>query len=95
MIEPYLVELRLSREPGLDVAMRYPLAGGGKRIRPRLTLAAARAGGADPALALPAAAAVELVHTCRRSTTTTSAADAPRSTSRTARRSRSSPATGS
>jgi geranylgeranyl diphosphate synthase type II len=63
VIEPYLVELRMSREPGLDAAMRYPLAGGGKRIRPRLTLAAARAGGADPALALPAAAAVELVHT--------------------------------
>ena len=57
MIEPYLIELRLSREPGLDVAMRYPLAGGGKRIRPRLCLAAARAGGADPATALPAAAA--------------------------------------
>jgi geranylgeranyl pyrophosphate synthase len=63
VIEPYLVELRLSREPGLDVAMRYPLAGGGKRIRPRLTLAAARAGGADPARALPVAAAVELIHT--------------------------------
>ena len=63
MIEPYLVELQLSREPGLDAAMCYPLTGGGKRIRPRLTLAAARAGGADPALALPAAAAVELVHT--------------------------------
>jgi geranylgeranyl diphosphate synthase, type II len=63
MIEAYLTELRLSREPGLDVAMRYPVAGGGKRIRPRLTLAAARAGGADPALALPAAAAVELIHT--------------------------------
>ncbi|HYX87254.1 MAG TPA: polyprenyl synthetase family protein [Gaiellales bacterium] len=43
--------------------MRYPLAAGGKRIRPRLCLAAARAAGADPALALPAAAAVELVHT--------------------------------
>ena len=63
MIEPYLIELRLAREPGLDVAMRYPLAGGGKRIRPRLCLAAARAGGADPAIALPAAAAIELIHT--------------------------------
>jgi geranylgeranyl diphosphate synthase, type II len=63
VIEPYLIELRLSREPGLDVAMRYPLAGGGKRIRPRLCLAAARAGGADPATALPAAAAIELIHT--------------------------------
>ena len=45
MMEDYLIELRLAREPGLDVAMRYPLAGGGKRIRPRLCLAAARAGG--------------------------------------------------
>src|SRR4051794_39635513 len=43
--------------------MRYPLAGGGKRIRPRLCLAAARAGGADPAADLPAAAAIELIHT--------------------------------
>jgi geranylgeranyl diphosphate synthase type II len=63
VIEPYLIEMRLAREPGLDVAMRYPLAGGGKRIRPRLCLAAARAGGADPAAALPAAAAIELIHT--------------------------------
>jgi geranylgeranyl diphosphate synthase type II len=63
MIEPFLIDLRLSREPGLDVAMRYPLAGGGKRIRPRLTLAAARAGGADPETAVPVAAAVELIHT--------------------------------
>ena len=39
MIEPYLVDLRLSREPGLDVAMRYPVAGGGhpggETARPR------------------------------------------------------------
>ena len=63
MIEPYLVALRLSREPGLDVAMRYPLAGGGKRIRPRLCLAAARAGGADPAIALPGRGGIELIHT--------------------------------
>jgi geranylgeranyl diphosphate synthase, type II len=63
VIEEYLTELTLSREPGLDAAMTYPLAGGGKRIRPRLTLAAARAGGAEPATALPAAAAVELIHT--------------------------------
>jgi geranylgeranyl diphosphate synthase type II len=43
--------------------MRYSLLAGGKRIRPVLTLAAARALGADPAGLLPAAAAIELVHT--------------------------------
>jgi geranylgeranyl diphosphate synthase type II len=48
---------------GLDEAMRYSLLAGGKRIRPVLTLATARALGADPAGLLPAAAAIELVHT--------------------------------
>jgi geranylgeranyl diphosphate synthase, type II len=48
---------------GLEEAMRYSLLAGGKRIRPVLTLAAARALGADPAGLLPAAAAIELVHT--------------------------------
>jgi geranylgeranyl diphosphate synthase, type II len=60
VIEDYLAGLRLSDVPELDAAMHYALAGG-KRIRARLCLAAARAGGADPAAALPAAAAVELV----------------------------------
>ena len=45
-------------------AMRYSLLGGGKRLRPILTLAAAEACGIkDPAKALPAACAVELIHT--------------------------------
>jgi geranylgeranyl pyrophosphate synthase len=52
-------------------AMRYPLAGGGKRLRPSLTLAVADAlasqGPLEPAdarlLALPFACAIELVHT--------------------------------
>ena len=43
--------------------MRYSLLAGGKRIRPVLTLAAARALGARPAALLPAAAAIELIHT--------------------------------
>ena len=44
--------------------MRYSLLGGGKRLRPILTLAAAEACGIkDPAKALPAACAVELIHT--------------------------------
>jgi geranylgeranyl diphosphate synthase type II len=60
VIEAYLAGLRLSDVPELDAAMHYALAGG-KRIRARLCLASARAGGADPALALPAAGAIELV----------------------------------
>ncbi len=44
-------------------ASRWLLARGGKRLRARLVLAAARAGGGDPAAALPVAAAIEWVHT--------------------------------
>jgi geranylgeranyl pyrophosphate synthase len=52
----------------LDTALRYSALGGGKRLRPLLTLAAAEAvrGGDDEAahaLALPAACALELIHT--------------------------------
>ena len=43
--------------------MRYSLLAGGKRIRPVLCLAAARSAGTDPAQVLPAAAAIELIHT--------------------------------
>jgi len=43
--------------------MRYSLLAGGKRIRPVLTLATARALGRDPAEVLPTAAAIELIHT--------------------------------
>jgi geranylgeranyl diphosphate synthase type II len=44
--------------------LRYPVFGGGKRVRPLLTIAAFEAvGGADRAACLPAASAVELVHT--------------------------------
>ncbi|MGN6380877.1 MAG: polyprenyl synthetase family protein [Gaiellales bacterium] len=60
MIEEYLRGLVLSEIPELDAAMRYALEGG-KRIRARLCLAAASAAGGDPASALPAAAALELV----------------------------------
>lgn len=44
-------------------AMAYSLFAGGKRLRPILVLAAAEACGADPAPVLPAAAALEMVHT--------------------------------
>jgi geranylgeranyl diphosphate synthase type II len=65
-VETYLESLRFAREPaaaGLEEAMRYSLLAGGKRIRPVLALATARAAGHDPALVLPFAAALELIHT--------------------------------
>ncbi|HEX3173008.1 MAG TPA: farnesyl diphosphate synthase [Solirubrobacterales bacterium] len=48
---------------GLEGAMRYSLLAGGKRVRPVLALATARALGADPEHYLPVAAAIELIHT--------------------------------
>jgi geranylgeranyl diphosphate synthase type II len=48
---------------GLEEAMRYSLLAGGKRIRPVLALATARAIGIEPAGVLPLAAAIELIHT--------------------------------
>ncbi len=47
----------------LHAAMRHLLFPGGKRLRPALAFAAAEAVGAVTERALPAAAAVELVHT--------------------------------
>jgi len=47
----------------LHAAMRHVLFPGGKRLRPALAMAAAEAVGAPPERAIPAAIAVELVHT--------------------------------
>ena len=47
---------------GLGQAMRYGVLDGGKRLRPLLVMAAARATGGVRAAALRAAAAVELIH---------------------------------
>ena len=47
----------------LAAAMRYSVLGGGKRLRPVLCLMAAEACGGDPDAAMPAACALELVHT--------------------------------
>jgi len=64
LVESYLDELALTPElGGLEAAMRYALGGGGKRIRPVLCLATGEALGCPPETLLPAAAAVELVHT--------------------------------
>ena len=65
-VELYLESLRFSAETltdGLEEAMRYSLLGGGKRIRPVLALATARAIGIDPREVMPLAAALELIHT--------------------------------
>jgi geranylgeranyl diphosphate synthase type II len=67
VVDDYLDALRFpARSPGvagLEDAMRYSLLAGGKRIRPVLALATARALGLDQAHALPLAAAIELIHT--------------------------------
>jgi geranylgeranyl diphosphate synthase, type II len=65
-VEGYLGRLSFSdaaRTAGLEEAMRYSLLAGGKRIRPVLALATARAVGATPESVLPAAGAIELIHT--------------------------------
>ncbi len=61
LVETYLDDLALTPELGtLAEPIRHAL--GGKRVRPVLCLAAAEATGADAEPILPAAAAVELVH---------------------------------
>ena len=66
-VEAYLEALRfpaaVKETAGLEEAMRYSLLAGGKRIRPVLALATARATGGDADAVLPLAAAIELIHT--------------------------------
>ena len=63
-VETYLRTRAFAPElGGLDDALRYTLESGGKRVRPVLCLAVAEANGASVENALPAAAALELVHT--------------------------------
>jgi geranylgeranyl diphosphate synthase type II len=65
-VERYLEGMRFSEEAltaGLEEAMRYSLLAGGKRIRPVLALATARAIGLAQLEVLPLAGAIELIHT--------------------------------
>jgi len=63
-VEAYLQSLTFAPELGqLEEALRYSLESGGKRIRPVLCLAVVEASGGDVERGLPAAAALELVHT--------------------------------
>lgn len=48
---------------GLEAAMRYSLLAGGKRVRPVLCLATGRSLGIESEALLPAAAAIEMIHT--------------------------------
>ena len=64
LVEGYLGELAFTPElGGLEEALRYSIEGGGKRVRPVIALAVAEAAGAVAEHCLPAAVAVELVHT--------------------------------
>ena len=66
LVEAELERLRFAAAPntaGLEEAMRYSLLAGGKRVRPVLALATARALGAEPERFLPVACAIELIHT--------------------------------
>ena len=63
-VESLMNEIVDSEVTVLRDASRHILSAGGKRVRPRLVLLAfAAAGGSDPQLAAPVAAAIELVHT--------------------------------
>jgi geranylgeranyl diphosphate synthase type II len=64
LTEDFLGGLPFAAELGrLEAALRYSLLGGGKRIRPVLCLATGEALGQDAEELLPAACALELVHT--------------------------------
>jgi geranylgeranyl diphosphate synthase, type II len=64
LVEEYLEGLELwPALHGQAESVRYSIAVGGKRVRPVICLATAEAAGADPEAALPAACALELVHT--------------------------------
>ena len=65
-VEDHLERLRFTTSAPaarLEEAMRYSLLAGGKRIRPVLALATARALDPPPADVMPLAAAIELIHT--------------------------------
>lgn len=57
------VQLDADCPPQLQKAMSYSLLAGGKRLRPVLVMLACEACGTDPVMALPAACALEMVHT--------------------------------
>jgi len=66
LVEPALAEAVGQPEGALGrlhESMRYSLLAGGKRLRPALCLAACEAAGGEAGRAVPAAVALELIHT--------------------------------
>ncbi|MBN2583576.1 MAG: polyprenyl synthetase family protein [Planctomycetes bacterium] len=61
-LERLLASPDASVEPIYE-AMRYSISAGGKRFRPALVMLTARMLGADDAAAMPAACAIEMIHT--------------------------------
>jgi geranylgeranyl diphosphate synthase type II len=61
-LDHYLPKAK-TRPSTIHTSMRYSLFAGGKRLRPALCLAAAEACGGSREVALPAACAVECIHT--------------------------------
>jgi geranylgeranyl diphosphate synthase type II len=62
-LERYLPQCRRSGAKPLDDALRYAVFPGGKRLRPMMAFVGARIFGGDIEAALPAACAVEFIHT--------------------------------
>lgn len=63
MVKKAISNLRLPEKPaGLYEPITYTLSGGGKRLRPVLTLSACDAAGGDPASAIHQAVALEMFH---------------------------------
>ncbi|KAI3504796.1 hypothetical protein L1887_26515 [Cichorium endivia] len=55
--------ISIKTPPTIHEAMRYSLLAGGKRVRPILCIAACELVGGDESTAMPAACAVEMIHT--------------------------------
>jgi len=62
LVEEFFASTFATDNPLITEAVRRLLAAGGKRLRPRFTLLAAEAGGADAREHLPLAAYMELIH---------------------------------
>jgi geranylgeranyl diphosphate synthase, type I len=62
-VEPFLREYAQMGDERMQKMVMHPIEAGGKRIRPCMTLLACEAVGGDLKSAMPAAAAVELLHT--------------------------------